>query len=84
LSALGLRVLGFALALSAATGVLFGGLPALRAVREGAAATLRLGGQAAAGLGRGRARRALVIGEVALSLVLLAGAGMMVRTFANL
>ncbi|HSD28883.1 MAG TPA: ABC transporter permease [Vicinamibacteria bacterium] len=78
------RVLGFALAASVATGLLFGCLPALRAAREGAAATLRQGGRAAAGLGRGRARRALVIGEVALSLVLLAGAGLMVRTLANL
>jgi len=75
------RVLGFALAVSVSTGLLFGWLPAVRSVREEATCALR---QGSAGRGRARARGALVTGEVALSLVLLVGAGLMVRTFANL
>ncbi|QSQ17730.1 ABC transporter permease [Myxococcus landrumensis] len=73
------RVLAFALCVSLATGVLFGLLPALQASRPDLNAVLRQtgGGKLAGGQ---RSRDALVVGEVALALVLLIGAGLLLRT----
>ncbi len=78
------EVLAFTLLLSIATGVLFGLAPALTGVRTDLVSTLKSGGRAsAAGSGRGF-RNALVVVEIALALTLLAGAALMLRTFAGL
>jgi putative ABC transport system permease protein len=73
------RVLLFAIAVSLLTGVLAGTLPALRAGRSDVNDTLKEGGRGDAMVGLG-ARRALIACEVALSLVLLMGAAVMVRS----
>jgi putative ABC transport system permease protein len=79
------RVLGFTLALSVMTGVLFGALPAWRASSTDANAFLRSGGYTiTAGRRDARFRGALVIAEVALSLVLLVSAGLMIRSLVAL
>lgn len=80
-----LTVLGFALGLSALAGVLVGTWPALRAGLTSVSGALREGG-ARAGTGRAtrRSRSALVVVELALSLVLLVGAGLLIRSFGAL
>jgi putative ABC transport system permease protein len=77
------HVLLFTLAASMLTGVVFGIVPALQATRTNLNESLKEGGQkgAAGGLKRNRMRSLLVVAEIALSLVLLAGAGLMVRSF---
>ena len=77
------RVLGFAFAASIATGFLFGLLPALHALRESVSANLKTAGPADRA-GQVRLRRFLVSGQVALGLVLITGAGLFLRTLANL
>ena len=80
-----LPVLGFALGLSLFTGLLMGFMPAWQASHTDVNETLKdatrgnTGGRAA-----GRLRAALFVGEVALSLVLLIGAGLLLRSFARL
>lgn len=75
-------VLAFAAALSLATGLLFGLAPALHAPRMGVAEALKAGGRHTSGDRRPRRSRALlVIAQFALSLVLLAGAGLLTRSF---
>jgi len=77
--------LAFALLVSVGTGVLFGLAPALRFVRGDLQGTLRGSGRAVAGhAGAQRARSALVAAEVALSVLLLVGAGLLLRSFAAL
>jgi putative ABC transport system permease protein len=77
--------LGFALALSVLTGLLFGLAPALGAVGRNVGAALRAGTAAATeDRGRGRATRALLALEVTLSLTLLLGAGLLARSLGNL
>ncbi len=77
-----LRVFLFALGVALTAGVLFGLLPALQASRPRVSETLKEGGRAAsAGPGGHRLRSALVVGEVALSVALLIGAGLLVRSF---
>jgi predicted permease len=76
------RVLGFTLALSVLTGVVFGLAPALQATKPDLAISLK-DGAATAGHRRSRLQNALVIAQVALSLVLLVGAGLVVRTMRN-
>jgi len=76
-------VLGFAVALTALTTVLFGLVPALHATRGNLVDALKDGGPGTAGPSRGRLRRALVVGQFALSLMLLAGAGLLLRSFAE-
>jgi predicted permease len=81
------RVLGFTLLVSLGSGLLFGLVPALRVSRVDLATTLKQAGQGAgsATWGRGHTtRRLLVIGELALSVLLLTGAGLLIRSFANL
>jgi putative ABC transport system permease protein len=75
---------GFTLLISVVTGVLFGLVPALQISRSAFADALKESGRTSAGLHRSRLRSALVISEVALSLVLLIGAGLMIRSFAKL
>jgi predicted permease len=82
---LDLRVLAFTFGASLLTGLLFGLGPALAATRQGVGAALKEGGRSATtGRGHNSLRSLLVIGEVALSLVLLVGAGLLVRSFARM
>ena len=77
------RALAFSFAAALTTGILFGLFPALQSVRIGA--TLRESGtRTTAGAASNRARHILVVGEVAISLVLLAGAALLIETFAKL
>jgi putative ABC transport system permease protein len=79
------RVLGFTMAVSVLTGVLFGLAPALEASRPNLNDSLKEGGRGAATGGRShRWRSVFVVVEVALALVLLIGAGLMIRSFARL
>jgi putative ABC transport system permease protein len=79
------RVLTMALIASAATGVLFGLLPALDATRIDMREALHeSGGRASGTRAVTRLRHALVIGQVALSLLLLVGAGLLMRSVVNL
>ena len=74
------RVLGFALGISVLSSLVFGLLPALRASRVDLNEVLKEGGRGSTGGGR-RGRGALLVAEVALSMVLLVGAGLMLRAF---
>jgi predicted permease len=76
------RVLAFALAVTLASSLLFGLLPARRAARPELQSALRDGARAVAGATRDRVRQSLVALEVALSLVLLVGAGLLIRSAA--
>ena len=76
-------VLMFAAGLSILTGLVFGTLPALQVAARDLNRALREGGRGATGLGR-TVRRALVVLEVALAVVLLVGAGLMIRSFEKL
>jgi predicted permease len=79
------RVLLFTLAVSLATGILFGIIPAWRVSRVHIAPTLQQGGsRCGVGPGGYRLRNALVICEVALAIVLLAGAALLIRSLTNL
>ena len=73
-------VLAFALLVTTLTGVLFGLIPAVRGSRGDTIRSLREGGKTSSQFGIGRARGALVVSEVALAVVLLTGAGLMVRS----
>jgi putative ABC transport system permease protein len=75
-----LRVLGFALAISVFSSLLFGLLPALQASRLDMNDVLKEGGRGQGGTRR-RGRNALLVAEVALAMVLLVGAGLMMRGF---
>ncbi len=72
-------VLTFSLLISVLTGILFGLAPALQSARADLSSTLKEGGRAKAGATRQRTRAALVICEIALSLMLLVGAGLLLR-----
>jgi putative ABC transport system permease protein len=78
------RVLTFALGVSALTGILFGIVPALQASKLDVTSALKEGGRGAEGHRRTSARSLLLIGEVALSLMLLVGAGLLIKSFLRL
>jgi putative ABC transport system permease protein len=76
------RVLGYLIAISTGTGLVFGMAPALRLSRLDVNVALKDGGRGATAGGRGKhLSSVLVIGEMALAVVLLAGAGVMIRSF---
>jgi predicted permease len=81
--ALDWRVLGFALAAALATSLLFGVLPAMTTRRVNLQASLASSSRSVSG-GAGRLRRILIGAEVALTVVLLAAAGLLVRTLVHL
>ena len=74
-------VLAFAALLSVATTLVFGVLPALQLSRRATAQSLRLGSRGILGGTRTRLRGALVAGQIALAMVLLAGSGLLLRSF---
>jgi putative ABC transport system permease protein len=76
--------LGFALGLSAVTVMFFGVIPALRLVRGDPASDLRSGSRTTEGRGATRFRNGLVVTQVALTAVLLSGAGLLLRSFSEL
>jgi putative ABC transport system permease protein len=78
------RVLAFTALTCVATAVVFGLVPALQAARPNLQRTLQNGGRAGTGGARYRVRNLLILGEVALSVVLLVGAGLLVRSFVAL
>jgi putative ABC transport system permease protein len=75
------RVLIFTLVVSVVTGVLFGLAPAWNAARVNVNDALKEGGRGAAGIARHRVRSTLVVIELALALVLLIGAGLLIKSF---
>ncbi len=78
-------VLGFTLLVSLATGIVFGLAPLLHLSPESLAVTLREGGgRGSTGSARHWVRRGLVMAEVALAVMLVVGAGLMLRTVVNL
>ncbi len=84
-----LRMLGFTAAVSLLTGILFGIAPAFRSTRVDLTPTLKEGEGSSAGLSRGRGKwfslgNVLVVAQVALAVVVLVGAGLLVRTLENL
>jgi putative ABC transport system permease protein len=78
------RVFAFALIVSCATGILFGVAPALSAVRVDITQPLKEGGRSARTSGRNRLRHMLVASEVALAVVVLCGAGLMIKSMTRL
>jgi predicted permease len=79
-----LRILGFTLAVSIATGLLFGLVPALRSTQPQLAPTLKNEAGSVVGGTQAGVRKALVVSQVALSLLLLIAAGLFVRSLHNL
>lgn len=86
LSSIGLNwpVFGFAVAATLLAGLLFGLIPALAARRVNLTDALKAGGHGAVGQTRQRTQTLLIFGEIALGFVLLIGAGLLLRTLAQL
>ncbi len=80
---LNLSVLLFTLAATLLSGVLFGCFPAWHAARQNVSDMLKEGGRSSASSGHNRLRRVLVVAEFALALILVAGAGLILRSFWN-
>ncbi|MBS1786910.1 MAG: ABC transporter permease [Acidobacteria bacterium] len=78
------RVMLFALGVSIATGIFFGLAPAWHALRINVNDSLKEGGRGVAGTSRQRIRLALVVIEIGLALVLLIGAGLLIKSFWHL
>jgi predicted permease len=79
-----LRVFGFTLAVSLLTGIVFGLVPAMQATRTELAATLKDQAGSVTSTGALRFRKGLVVAQVTLSLLLLIGAGLFIRSLHNL
>ncbi|MFL6520831.1 MAG: ABC transporter permease [Chthoniobacterales bacterium] len=77
------QVLGFSLGVSVITGILFGLVPAISSSSSNPAESLKQGERGSTG-GGSRRRAILIATEVGLSLILLIGAGLMIKSFANL
>ncbi len=82
--AVDLPVLGFAIAISLIAGVVFGLAPLVDALELRSSGGLRATGRSAVGSGGQRVRNLLIVGEVALSIILLIGAALTTRTFLQL
>jgi putative ABC transport system permease protein len=82
--ALDWQATAFAFGVAVLVGVVFGLVPALQASRVSLVDALKDGGRAGSASAGGRLRQALVVAEVALSLVLLVSAGLLLRSFATL
>ena len=78
------RTLVYTVVISVVTGIIFGLAPAVHAAKGDLVSALREGGRSGEGGARNRARNALVIAEVAVSIVLLVGAALFMRSFLNL
>ncbi len=78
------RVLVFTLVISVVTGIMFGLAPALQASMLDVSGSLKEGGRSGEGYRRTNARSLLLIGEVAISLILLVGAGLLIKSFIRL
>ena len=78
------RVLAWTLVISFATGLISGLVPALQSSKPNLNETLQEGGRGADSSHRHRVRSVLVVAEVALTLVLLVGAGLLIKSFKNL
>ena len=78
------RVLGFTFGLCLLTGVIFGVVPALRATRLDLSPTLKDTGRGSYGVGRAWLIKSLVVAQVSISVLLLIGAGLLIRTLRNL
>jgi putative ABC transport system permease protein len=77
--------IAFIVLITIVTGILFGSVPALRTARANLDASLRDGSRGAgSGLHRSRLRAALVVSEIALSVVLMVGAALLARSYKNL
>jgi predicted permease len=81
---LDLRVLGFTLGLSLLTGIVFGLFPAVRATRLNLNSALKDSGRGSTGATRSWLTRSLVVVQVSISMLLLIGAGLLIRTLLNL
>ncbi|MGH9760305.1 MAG: ABC transporter permease, partial [Blastocatellia bacterium] len=81
---LDLGVLGFTLGLSLVTGIVFGTVPAFQASRADVRDALTDGTRSVAGSASNRLRQGLVVAEIALSLALLIGAGLLIKSFNRL
>ncbi|MEN3330906.1 MAG: hypothetical protein V7641_271 [Blastocatellia bacterium] len=79
------RVFGFTILLSLLTGLLFGITPTLQTLKTDLSEPLKEGGRGSTeGLNRNRTRSILVVAEVALALILLVGAGLLIKSFLRL
>jgi len=83
-SGLNSKVLAFTAAVCVATGIICGLLPALRTFRANLAGVLKQGSKGTSGTGHRRTHNVLVISEIAMALVLLIGAGLLLRSFQHL
>lgn len=77
-------MLGFTILVSLLTGIAFGVAPALRATRVNLSVTLKDEARSQSSGSRARLSQALIVAQVAMSVVLLIGAGLFVRTLRNL
>ena len=78
------RVLGFTLVVSLVTGVVFGLVPALQSTNAALQTSLKEGGRSGSSGARQRLRRALVVAEVGMAVILVTGAGLLIKSFSRL